>query len=106
MDGSFTYDPTGRFEYLGLDERATDSFIYEVLDEHSLIIETASGQETSQGIGLAGIVFIIFLVLKLAEIGQVARWSWWWVTSPLWLPIMAMLAIYVLYGLFLMFIRR
>lgn len=19
-------------------------------------------------------------------IGQVANWSWWWVTSPLWIP--------------------
>lgn len=34
-------------------------------------------------------VFIVFLVLKLAEIGVVASWSWWWVTSPLW--IMALL---------------
>ena len=23
---------------------------------------------------------------KLAEIGVVATWSWWWVTSPLWIP--------------------
>jgi len=33
------------------------------------------------------IVFLIFLTLKLAEIGQVAAWSWWWVTAPLWLPL-------------------
>jgi len=42
---------------------------------------------TTRGIGLGGIIFIVFLILKLAEIGQVATWSWWWVTSPLWLPI-------------------
>ena len=40
----------------------------------------------SSGIGLTGLVFIVFLVLKLAEIGVVATWSWWWVTSPLWIP--------------------
>lgn len=40
----------------------------------------------SSGIGLTGFVFIVFLALKLAEIGQVATWSWWWVTSPLWIP--------------------
>jgi len=42
---------------------------------------------TSNGIGLGGFIFIVFLVMKLAEIGQVANWSWWWVTSPLWIPL-------------------
>jgi len=48
---------------------------------------------TTSGIGLGGIVFIIFLVLKLANIGQVANWSWWWVTAPLWLPTSIALAV-------------
>jgi len=39
---------------------------------------------TSFGIGT--ILFLIFLTLKLAGIGQVATWSWWWVTSPIWIP--------------------
>ena len=43
-------------------------------------------KKTSSGISLNGILFIIFLILKLAGIGQVANWSWWWVTSPLWIP--------------------
>lgn len=34
------------------------------------------------GIGLAGATFIVFLVLKLVG---VIDWSWWWVTSPLWI---------------------
>jgi hypothetical protein len=38
------------------------------------------------GIGLMGFIFLIFLLLKLAGIGEVAHWSWWWVTCPLWLP--------------------
>ena len=38
---------------------------------------------------LSVIVFLIFLTLKLAEIGQVATWSWWWVTAPLWMPFIA-----------------
>jgi hypothetical protein len=29
------------------------------------------------------ILFLIFLVLKLTDN---IDWSWWWVTSPLWLP--------------------
>ncbi len=32
---------------------------------------------------LAGVLFIVFLVLKLTG---VIAWSWWWVTAPLWIP--------------------
>jgi hypothetical protein len=31
-----------------------------------------------------GLLFLIFLILKLTH---VIDWSWWWVTSPLWLPV-------------------
>ena len=41
---------------------------------------------SNSGIGLGGVIFIVFLVLKLGGIGQVANWSWWWVFSPLWIP--------------------
>lgn len=44
-------------------------------------------KETSNGIGIGTVLFLIFLVLKLAGIGVVATWSWWWVFSPLWIPI-------------------
>jgi hypothetical protein len=30
-------------------------------------------------------VFLIFLLLKLAGIGDVAQWSWWSVIVPLWI---------------------
>ena len=40
----------------------------------------------SNGISLSMIVFIIFLVLKLTDN---IDWSWWWVTSPLWLPMLS-----------------
>ena len=39
--------------------------------------------QKTYSIGLGTILFIIFLVLKLT--GNIA-WSWWWVTSPLWIP--------------------
>lgn len=39
------------------------------------------------------ILFLIFLILKLAEVGQVATWSWWWVTAPLWIPFTVGIAI-------------
>lgn len=34
---------------------------------------------------IISILTLIFVTLKLAEIGQVATWSWWWVLSPLWI---------------------
>lgn len=37
----------------------------------------------NDGIGLGTILFIVFLILKLC--GTI-NWSWWWVTSPIWIP--------------------
>lgn len=37
------------------------------------------------GIGFTGALTILFVGLKLAEVGTVATWSWWWVLSPLWI---------------------
>mgnify|MGYP003113128944 CR=1 FL=1 len=54
---------------------------------------SSSSNASSGGIGLCGFVFLIFLFLKLAEMGTVATWSWWWVTSPLWIPISLVLGI-------------
>lgn len=41
----------------------------------------------SNGIGFSTILFLIFLTLKLGGWGVVATWSWWWVFSPIWIPI-------------------
>jgi len=35
-------------------------------------------------------VFVAFLILKLTD---AITWSWWWVTSPIWIPIVLMLII-------------
>ena len=35
----------------------------------------------SQGIGVAGLMGVTFVVLKLCG---VINWSWWWVTVPFW----------------------
>ena len=49
-----------------------------------------SNTTKSGGIGIGTILFIVFLVLKLCN---VIDWSWWWVTSPLWIPIIVVFAI-------------
>jgi hypothetical protein len=46
---------------------------------------------------------LIFLTLKLAEVGIVATWSWWWVTSPLWIGLVIYLFIIGLASVILMF---
>lgn len=52
-------------------------------------------EKTSKGFGLGTIIFLIFLVLKLTGVGMVATWSWWWVCSPLWIPIVVVLGILI-----------
>lgn len=50
----------------------------------------------SGGIGLMGLLFILFLALKLLNVTVVATWSWWWVTAPLWAPIVLVLGIFAI----------
>lgn len=38
-------------------------------------------------------LFIVFLVLKLTN---TINWSWWWVTSPLWIPFALVLFIVII----------
>lgn len=49
-----------------------------------------ANENTSSGIGIGTILFLIFMTLKLAGF---IDWSWWWVTSPLWIPLTLMVAI-------------
>jgi membrane protein YdbS with pleckstrin-like domain len=42
---------------------------------------------------MAPILFLIFLVLKLTN--QI-DWSWWWVTSPLWISFAILLILIVI----------
>lgn len=53
-------------------------------------------QAKTGGLGLGSIVFLIFLFMKVLGIGTVAEWSWWWVTSPLWIPIGLLIGITVI----------
>lgn len=54
----------------------------------------------SNGMGLSSILFLIFLTLKLAEIGPVKDWSWWWVTAPLWIPVAALIIAVIIAKMF------
>lgn len=41
-----------------------------------------ANENSSGGLGINVILFLIFLVLKLT--GHI-DWSWWWITAPLWI---------------------
>lgn len=45
---------------------------------------------TYSGIGFTGLLGVAFVVLKLCGI---INWSWWWVTIPIWGPIVIALLI-------------
>ena len=50
----------------------------------------SKSNETAQssGISFCGLLTILFIGLKLTNY---ISWSWWWVLSPLWLPISVIL---------------
>ena len=55
-----------------------------------------NNNNTSGGIGLGMILFLIFMTLKLT--GHIT-WSWWYVTLPLWGPLLLVIAIFAIAGI-------
>jgi len=52
--------------------------------------------KSGSGVGFCGlltIVFIVFIVLKLCK---TITWSWLWVLSPLWIPVISIIVIFIL----------
>jgi len=49
---------------------------------------------SERGIGFAGILTLIFIVLKLVG---VINWSWWWVLFLVWAPPAALLIIVAIF---------
>lgn len=48
---------------------------------------------SSGGIGVFGLLGVVFVTLKLLGITEVATWSWFWVTLPFWGGIALILAL-------------
>ena len=44
----------------------------------------AASNTNATGGGFLGLMFLIFMTLKLTGF---IEWSWWWVTAPLWIPV-------------------
>lgn len=52
-----------------------------------------SDNNAKGGLGLGGVLFVVFLVLKLCK---VITWSWWWVFAPIWIPFVICLIIFII----------
>lgn len=53
--------------------------------------------------GILTILFAVFVTLKLT--GNI-DWSWWWVTSPLWLPVAILffvLGVLLMWGIIMLY---
>ena len=57
----------------------------------------------SSGIGFAGLLTIVFIVLKL--LGKI-DWSWWWVLSPIWISILLVVVAVVIGATILAWLRK
>lgn len=50
----------------------------------------ATSNSSSGGVGLAGLLTVLFVGLKLTGYIQ---WSWLWVLSPLWISVVAAITV-------------
>lgn len=45
-------------------------------------VHVSKVKESDAGIGIGGVLQVVFIVLKLCGL---IDWSWWWVWSPTWI---------------------
>lgn len=55
---------------------------------------------TVKTIGFPALLLLSFIILKLCN---VITWSWWWVLSPVWLPIAISV---VVFGIILLLFKK
>jgi hypothetical protein len=60
-------------------------------------------KRSSSGISCGTVLFLIFLVLKLCNL---IDWSWWWVTSPLWISLAITLLFVIPYSIYIVLDNR
>lgn len=41
------------------------------------------------------ILWIVLFILKINGLGIVATWNWWWVSSPIWIPIVLLVFLFL-----------
>ena len=58
-----------------------------------MINMSRNGNDGRTGLGIADVLLVIFIVLKLCGL---ISWSWVWVLSPLWISIILGIILYLL----------
>ena len=58
---------------------------------------SSSSSSSSGGIGFTGLLTVLFVGLKLTN---VIAWPWLWVLSPIWIPLLLLIAILIIEGVF------
>jgi len=53
----------------------------------------SNSNSSSSGIGVFGLLGVVFVTLKLTG---VIGWSWWWVTVPFWGGLALVVAVFLL----------
>ena len=48
---------------------------------------------------------LLFVLFFMAKISDKIDWSWWWIFSPLWIPLALVLSIYITIGFLLLIIK-
>jgi hypothetical protein len=57
---------------------------------------SSNRNSSSSGIGICGVLTIVFVVLKLVG---VINWSWLWVLCPLWIDIVFAIIVLVIFAI-------
>ena len=62
----------------------------------------STNMSTNGGIGFLGALTILFTALKLTH---VIDWSWWWVLSPIWIPVAVVLGIIAIIAIVMLIVK-
>lgn len=60
----------------------------------------ANEQSYGGGLTFTGLLTIVFITLKLCN---VISWSWWWVLSPVWIPLAILMLFLILLFTFIFY---
>jgi hypothetical protein len=53
------------------------------------------------GIGIFGLLGVIFVTCKIVGVAPIAGWSWWWVTAPFWGGLLVTLGLLAVFTAFM-----
>ena len=62
-----------------------------------------SSSNAGGGIGFAGLLTIVFIVLKLLD---KINWPWIWVLSPLWISVALVVLIFIILGIVYIIVKK